>query len=69
MIGKPSRKAGDVAIKRWIANQMDRRTCTVVLVGTNTANRKWINYEIVKSWDDGMGVVGILYPWFEKQGP
>ena len=24
-----------------------------------TANRKWINYEIVKSWDDEMGVVGI----------
>ena len=22
-------------------------------------NRKWINHEIVKSWDDNMGVVGI----------
>ena len=53
------KSGGDAAIKRWITNQMDRRTCTVVLVGTQTANRKWINYEIVKSWDDGMGVVGI----------
>ncbi len=53
------KKGGDTAIKRWIANQMNLRTCTVVLVGTNTANRKWINYEIKKSWDDGMGVVGI----------
>lgn len=52
-------KDGDAAIKRWIADQMDRRTCTVVLVGTHTANRKWINYEITKSWNDGMGVVGI----------
>lgn len=50
---------GDAAIKKWIAGQMDGRTCTVVLVGTNTANRKWINYEIIKSWDEGMGVVGI----------
>lgn len=50
---------GEAAIKRWIAGQMKGRSCTVVLVGTNTANRKWINYEIVKSWDDGMGVVGI----------
>lgn len=49
----------DIAIKRWISTQMDRRTCTVVLIGENTANRKWINHEIVKSWDDGMGVVGI----------
>ena len=49
----------DKAIKKWIADQMENRTCTVVLVGQNTANRKWINYEIVKSWNDGMGVVGI----------
>ena len=53
------KRGGDAAIKRWIADQMDRRTCTVVLVGSNTANRKWINYEIVESWDDNMGVVGI----------
>ncbi len=30
-----------------------------MLVGSSTANRKWINHEIIKSWDDGMGVVGI----------
>lgn len=49
----------DIAIKRWITAQMKGRTCTVVLVGENTANRKWINHEIIKSWNDGMGVVGI----------
>lgn len=49
----------DIAIKRWITAQMKGRTCTVVLIGENTANRKWINHEIIKSWDDGMGVVGI----------
>ena len=38
---------------------MKGRSCTLVLIGANTANRKWINYEIIKSWDDGMGVVGI----------
>ena len=53
------KRGGDAAIKRWIADQMKYRSCTAVLVGTNTANRKWINHEIVKSWDDGMGVVGI----------
>lgn len=50
---------GDPAIKKWIADQMKGRSCIVVLVGSNTANRKWINYEIVKSWDEEMGVVGI----------
>lgn len=52
-------RGGDKAIQEWIIEQLKGRTCTVVLVGQNTANRKWINYEIVKSWDSGMGVVGI----------
>ncbi|MGD9839376.1 MAG: TIR domain-containing protein [Afipia sp.] len=52
-------KGGDDAIKKWIAGQMSGKTCAVVLIGTNTANRKWINYEIIKAWDDGLGVVGI----------
>ena len=50
---------GDDAIEKWIAGQISDKSCTVVLVGSNTANRKWINHEITKSWDDGMGVVGI----------
>lgn len=53
------KRGGDSAIKRWINDQMKNRSCTVVLVGTNTANRKWINYEIAKSWNDQMGVVGL----------
>lgn len=50
---------GDTAIKNWIAAQMKGRSCTVVLVGENTANRKWINHEIAESWNAGIGVVGI----------
>jgi len=46
-------------IKRWIGTQMQSRTCTIVLVGAGTAKRKWINFEIIKSWDNGLGVVGI----------
>lgn len=52
-------KGGDAAIKKWIEAQMKGRSCTVVLVGSTTANRKWINHEIIRSWDKGMGVVGI----------
>ena len=53
------KRGGDAAIKKWIADQMKYRSCTVVLVGKNAANRKWINHEIGESWNDGMGVVGI----------
>ncbi|MEA3364703.1 MAG: TIR domain-containing protein [Candidatus Hydrogenedentes bacterium] len=52
-------KGGDEKIKKWIAEQMDGKSCAVVLIGTNTSGRKWINHEIVKAWDDGKGVVGI----------
>jgi len=52
-------KSGDAAIKKWIADQMKYRSCTVVLIGNKTANRKWINHEIIESWNAGMGIVGI----------
>lgn len=50
---------GDDAIKKWISSQMSGKSCVIVLVGSNTAKRKWINYEIVQAWDNGKGVVGI----------
>jgi hypothetical protein len=52
-------KGGDEAIKKWIGSQLSGRSCTVVLVGENTAGRKWISYEISESWNQGKGVVGI----------
>ena len=53
------KKGGDKAIQKWIDDQLDGRSCTIVLIGTNTAGRKWINYEIEKSWNDGKGILGI----------
>ena len=52
-------KKGDPAIQDWIDAQMKGRSCAIVLIGTGTAGRKWINYEIEKAWNDGKGVVGI----------
>lgn len=52
-------KAGDKAIEKWIADQMFGRSCVVVLIGAETAGRKWINHEIVKAWDAGKGVLGV----------
>lgn len=53
------KKGGDAAIERWIKEQMKGRSCTVVLVGAETARRKWIDYEIIESWKAGMGVSAI----------
>jgi hypothetical protein len=53
------KKKGEKAIQEWIDGQLKGRSCTVVLIGENTAGRKWIEYEIKKSWDNGKGLVGI----------
>ena len=50
---------GEAAIKRWIANQLSGTSCTIVLIGTNTAKRKWVDYEINESWSGKKGVVGV----------
>ena len=31
----------------------------VVLIGEDTAKRKWVKYEIQKAWNEGKGVLGI----------
>lgn len=53
------KRGGDDAIKRWINSQMDGKSCTVVLIGSNTANRRWINYEIRRTWDNHKPLVGL----------
>ena len=50
---------GDAAIQAWIDGQLSGRSCTLILIGAATAGRKWINYEIQKSWTDNKGVVGV----------
>lgn len=53
------KRGGDAAIERWIDSQFVGKSCTILLIGQNTANRKWINYELIKSWSDKKGIVGI----------
>jgi hypothetical protein len=53
------KRGGEAAIQRWIDGQIDGRSCGVVLIGSGTAGRKWINYEIIKCWNEGKGLVGV----------
>lgn len=58
---------GEEAIKKWISDQMQYRSCALVLVGSETAGRKWINYEIIRAWQKGMGVAGIYINGLEDR--
>lgn len=42
------KEKSDTKIKEWIDEQLNKRSCLVVLIGEKTADRKWINYEIKK---------------------
>lgn len=53
------KKSGDAAIKKWIDDNMAGKSCLIVLVGSQTASRKWVKYEVKKAWEDGRGVLGI----------
>jgi len=53
------KKKGDAAIERWIDDQLKNTSVTVVLVGTQTAERDWVRQEIAKSWNRGNGIVVI----------
>ena len=53
------KRGGDAAIQKWINDQMSTRSCVIVLIGSQTASRKWVDYEIRKAWDDKKGLLGI----------
>ena len=61
-------RAGDQAIKDWIAGQMYGKSCEVVLIGAATAGRKWIKYEIEEAWKAKKGVVGIYVHHLKDAG-
>ncbi|KUJ71716.1 molecular chaperone Tir [Thiomicrospira sp. WB1] len=52
-------KQSETGIKRWIDNNMKYKRCLVVLIGEDTHQRKWINYEIEKAWKDKKAIIGI----------
>jgi len=46
-------------IEKWIDGQLKGTSVTVVLIGSDTAGKKWINYEIKSSYKNGNGLLGI----------
>jgi len=50
---------GDAAVEKWIDDNMNGKSCVVVLVGEDTASRPWVKHEIRKGWDSGKAVLGI----------
>lgn len=52
-------RIGEAAIKTWIDNNIGGKDCVVVLVGEDTASRKYVKYEIEQAWRKKKGLLGI----------
>lgn len=53
------KRKGVDSIKDWIDKQLRHSNVVVVLVGSETAQRRWIQYEIETAWNMGKPILGI----------
>lgn len=53
------KKKSDKDIKEWIQKNLKDKSCLVVLIGEETSERKWVQYEIKTAWELGKAVCGV----------
>jgi len=54
-----TKKKGNAALERLINDGLTNTSVTVVLIGAETSQRKWVNYEIQESHRRNKGLLGI----------
>ena len=60
---------GDAAVEKWIEENLQGKECLIVLVGTNTSGRRWVQHEIKRACEKGIGVLGIyIHNLKDKEG-
>jgi hypothetical protein len=52
-------RKGKAAVEQWIDTTMKDCVCAIVLIGEKTSERPFVNYEIKKAWESGLGLFGI----------
>ena len=58
-IWEKAKKEGSMALKRLINGAIKNTSNTCVLIGTDTFNRKWVSYEIMKSMESGNNIFAV----------
>lgn len=53
------KRSGKEAVHRWIDKQLEGTSVTVVLIGRETLNREFVQYEICKSLNRGNAIIGV----------
>lgn len=53
------KRVGKRSVENWIDVNMKYKRCVIVLIGSQTSGRPWIEHEIIKAWNDGKALMGI----------
>lgn len=60
------KRKGEANIKRWIRGQMHGASVLCVLIGSETANRRWVKFEMGEAIDKKMGLLGVFIHGMEN---
>ena len=58
-IWEKEKSKGASVIKNIIETGLNKTSVTTVLIGSDTAERRWVKYEIIKSFERGNGILAI----------
>ena len=58
-VWEAAKKQGDLAIKRLINAGLNKTSNTCVLIGSQTYERPWVRYELLKSFKKGNYIFGV----------
>lgn len=58
-IWEDAKRHGDLSLKRLINSGLENTSVTCALIGSGTWERRWVRYEILKSYDKGNSLFGV----------
>jgi len=58
-IWEAAKRTSELSIKRLINQGLENTSVTCVLIGSQTYDRHWVRYEILKSLERGNGLLGV----------
>ena len=58
-IWEDAKRHGDATVKRLVNSSLENTSVTCVLIGTETWKRRWVRYEIFKSYDRDIRLFGV----------
>ncbi|AOD24964.1 molecular chaperone Tir (plasmid) [Rhodococcus sp. p52] len=53
------KRRGDKAVEEWIDKQMNYKQAVIVMIGAETASRKFVRYEIQRAWAIKKPLLGV----------